>query len=798
MGISRRNFLKGLAATSAVASVNPLMAAGETKFYDIKKVPHATHFGAFWADVNSEGKIVKVTPQQSDKHPSVITDAIIDRTYSDTRVKYPCVRKSFLEGKKKPNLRGKEPFVRVSWEKAYELILQKFEETPIENLFNASYGGWGHVGLLHNCNSVAGRFFNTALGGHIGTDGEYSNGAAGKVNASIMGDLEVYSLQTAHEQILKNTQVYVLWGTDLYKCNQVDFKVANRGNDEYYKKYRKSNIKFISIDPQYTQTAEILDAEWIKIRPNTDVALMLGMMNYLYKSGKYDKKFIEKYTDGFDKFLPYLLGKSDGIDKTPAWAAKITGVDEKVITSLADTFVKNRTFLAGNWAMQRAHHGEQADWTLMVLAAMIGQIGLAGGGFGFSMHYAGGGQAFSGVRLPVGLPQGKNNLDFNIPASRISEAILNPGKTIKFKGKEITYPKIKMMYVVGASILGHHPNTNELIRAIRTLDAVIVHEPWWTPMAKMADIVLPSTTTLERDDISFGGSYSQDYVYAMKKVIEPVFESKNDYDIFEEMAKRIGEREHKKFTGGKTKEQWLEGFYGRSDCPYYMEFADFWKQGFIHFEPPKEAYNYVRHSEFRADPVANKLATESGKIQIYSPKFEAYNLEDFKAHPTWFEPAEWLGNEKLVKKYPFHLLSPHPRYRIHSQLDNTWVRDLYKIQGREPVVINNEDAKKLGISHGEVVEVYNDRGSLLAGAFVTDRIMPGVVSIQEGAWYDPEDVDDSKPRCNAGHVNVLTSSRPTSTMAQATSVNTCLVAIRKVKGAVKPYKSTTPPEIIGA
>lgn len=157
MGISRRKF-KTLAATSAIASVNPLMAAKETKFYDIKKVPHATHFGAFWADVNSEGKIVKVTPQQSDKHPSVITDAIIDRTYSDTRVKYPCVRKSFLEGKKKPSLRGKEPFVRVSWEKAYELILQKFKETPIENLFNASYGGWGHVGLLHNCNSVAGRF----------------------------------------------------------------------------------------------------------------------------------------------------------------------------------------------------------------------------------------------------------------------------------------------------------------------------------------------------------------------------------------------------------------------------------------------------------------------------------------------------------------------------------------------------------------------------------------------------------------------------------------------------------------
>lgn len=801
MSISRRKFLKGSAVAASgtlLAANTPLFATGRTDFFDEKKILTATHFGAFYAHVNNQGKMIKITPFKSDCHPSVMTNGIIDRTYSDTRVKYPCVRKSFLEGKHRPKSRGKEPFVRVSWETLYDLILEKLQQTPIENLFNASYGGWGHIGLLNNCNSVAGRFFNTAMGGAIGTDGEYSNGAAGRVNGTIVGDLEVYSLQTAHEVILKHTQVYVMWGTDLVKTNKIDYKTPEHQNDLYYQKYRASNIKFYVIDPQYTEAAQVLDAEWVKIRPNTDVALMMGMMHYLYTSKKYDKAFIEKYTFGFDKFLNYLLGKEDGVAKTPEWASAISTVPVAKIKELANTFVSHRTFLAGNWANQRAQHGEQADWTLMVLACFIGQVGIPGGGFGFSMHYCDGGVAFSGARLPNGLPQGKNDCDLVIPASRVSEAILNPCKEINFKGKKLTLPHVKMLYVSGATVLGHHPNTNELIRALRTLDTVIVHEPWWTPMAKMADIVVPSTTTLERNDISIGGSYSQNYVYAMHKVIEPVFESKDDWDVFEELARRIGKRAHRKFTGGKTKMQWIEGFYNRSDCINYKSFADFWKDGYVYFEPPASAYEFVRHQAFRENPVENKLKTASGKIQIFSQKFADANLPDFKGHPIWLEPAEWLGNKTLTKKYPFHIVGPHPRYRVHSQLDNTWVRDYYKIQGREPVHMNTQDAKERGIKHGDVVEIFNDRGCVLAGAFVTDNIRRGVLALQEGAWYSPEDPNKNKTRCNAGSINILTSSRPTSQWAQATSVNTCLVDVRIPKGVIKPYDNTVPPKIIGA
>lgn len=315
MSISRRDFLKTSAAATAIVCSNPLLA----KENKTKSIPHASNLGAFYADVDENGKIVKIRPQVSDKDPKYPgNEAWIDRVYSDTRIKYPCVRKSYLEGKNTPELRGKEEFVRVSWDEAMKLIVKKLQSVKTDEIYNAS-GGWGHPGLLHNCSSVAGRFFNTVFGGAVGTDGEYSNGAAGRVNATIVGDLEVYSPQTAHEVMLENTKVYVMWGADLFKCNQIDFMIANRGNNPYFEKYAKSGIKFITIDPQYTEIAKKFNAEWIKIRPNTDVALMLGMCHYLYTSNQYDKEFIEKYTFGFDKFLPYLLGKSeDMVEKTPA------------------------------------------------------------------------------------------------------------------------------------------------------------------------------------------------------------------------------------------------------------------------------------------------------------------------------------------------------------------------------------------------------------------------------------------------------------------------------------------------
>ncbi|GAA9701334.1 hypothetical protein VN0007_11950 [Helicobacter pylori] len=395
MSISRRSILTKIPI--ALASTNCLKAT--SVFEKVESIPHATHFGPFIAKVQN-GVIKDIIPQKSDYNPTMMLKAMVDRVYSDSRVKYPCVRKSFLENKKNhKELRGREEFVRVSWDVALDLAAKKLKEIPKENIYNASYGGWGHAGSLHRCHHLAWRFFNTTLGGAIGTDGEYGNGAAARINPMIVGDMEVYSQQTTHEEMIKNCKVYVMWGADLLKCNRIDYFVPNHVNDSYYPKYKRAGIKFISIDPIYTETAQAFSAEWIPIRPNTDVALMLGMMHYLYTSNQYDKAFIAKYTDGFDKFLPYLLGESDNAPKNLQWASQITGVSAEKIKELADLFVSNRTFLAGNWAMQRAQYGEQPDWALIVLASMIGQVGLSGGGFGFSMHYGGNAQASSGARI---------------------------------------------------------------------------------------------------------------------------------------------------------------------------------------------------------------------------------------------------------------------------------------------------------------------------------------------------------------------------------------------------------------
>lgn len=796
MDISRRNILKFTTGGVIGLHLQPLYGVGV--FKKIEKIPHATHFGAFYAKL--EDKILKdIEPQKHDFNPSIMMQALIDQTYSDTRIKYPCVRKSYLENKDNhKSLRGREEFVRVSWDEILELIAKKLKEIPNTNIYNAGYGAWKHTGRFHNPCIAASKFFNLALGGVIETDGGYSNDAASKINPTIIGDMEVYAPQTTHEEIIENCRVYVLWGSDLFKNNRTDYVVANHLNDIYYPKYKKAGIKFICIDPIYTETAEMFEAEWIRIKPNTDVALMLGMMYYLYHSKKYNKTFISKYTDGFETFLLYLLGKTDKIPKTPEWAEKITEIPAKKIKELANLFISTRTFLAGNWSMQRSSHGEQVDWALITLACMIGQIGLPGGGFGLSMHFLGGGQAISRYKIESPLSQGYNTTQLKIPASRISDAILNPGKEISFNGKKIKYPKIDLVYICGSSLINHQPNTNELIKALRSLDTIIVHEPWWTPTAKMADIVLPTTTSLERDDISFGSFHSKNIIYAMKQVINPLYESKNDFEIFELLSEKIGGEDlRQKYTESKTTLEWIKEFYEQSDAPSFKDFEQFWRDGSVELMVPKEAYGYVRYSDFRKDPIKYKLSTESGKIQIFSKIFSSLNLIDFKGYPMWFKPKEWI--ETKNKDYSFCLLSPHSKYRFNSQLDNTWIRNIYKIQGREPMMINPEDATKLSIKNNEIVEVYNDRGRILVGVFITDKIKKGVVAICTGSWYDPENPEEENPRCNSGCVNVLTSSHTTSQMAQAITVNSTLVGIRKLdtQEIIKPYHSILPPNIIG-
>ena len=311
---------------------------------------------------------------------------------------------------------------------------------------------------------------------------------------------------------------------------------------------------------------------------------------------------------------------------------------------------------------------------------------------------------------------------------------------------------------------------------------------WWTAATRWADIVMPACSTLERDDISVGGTYSNDKVYAMKKVIEPVGESLSDYHICEGLADKMNL--WTQFTDAMDLMDHIEEAYSRSAAAEHTPFEEFWEKGYARQEVPEEARRWVRHGDFYTDPDKNPLHTNSGKIEMFCEEIAGFNLDDCPGMPVWMEKHEYLGN---AREGQLHVVSPHPWYRLHSQMDqSSTLRDLYKIQGREPARINRQDAEARGIEDGDLIELYNDRGTIIVGAILSDDIMPGVVSVYEGAWPSL----DSKGRCNSGLVNFLTSTQRSSGLSQATSANTVLCEMRKCEDPEGPNMAYEKPEII--
>jgi trimethylamine-N-oxide reductase (cytochrome c) len=530
-----------------------------------------------------------------------------------------------------------------------------------------------------------------------------------------------------------------------------------------------------------------MESDWVKIVPNTDTALFLAMAYHLYTTGKHDKAYLDKYTVGFDKFLPYLLGKdADGTPpKTPEWAAPITGISAQKIVQLAELFASKRTQFAVGWSLQRAHRGEMSHWAIVNFAAMLGKIGKPGEGVGFSWHYGGGGMPQSTKVMPIGIPQGRNPIQTRCPASRINEMLLNPGKTYTRDGSVETFPNVRLVYTSGNNVLSHQQDTNELIRALnQQVETFICQDPWWCASSRFADIVLPATSALERDDISSGGTYSNDKIYAMRKVIEPYGESLDDFEIFKRLAELMGVGYQ--FTEGMTVDQILKNAYAHADPG--VPFEEFWEKGHVRLDVPEPMRQWVRHGDFYTDPDANPLHTKSGKIELYCETIANYNIPDCPPIPKFLEPFEYLGNAKPGQ---VHVVSPHPFNRLHSQMANSALRNEEHIQGRQHVLISVEDARANGIRDGDLVELSNERGTVIAGARVTDQIMEGVASLEEGGWLQ----FDSKGRCNSGSINVITTSIAASGLSQATSANTCLATLRKCTDPESENLAFEPPLI---
>ena len=636
-------------------------------------------------------------------------------------------------------------------------------------------------------------------GGYVDVLGDYSTGASQVIMPHVVGTLEVYEQQTAWPVVLESTDLIVLWGADLVKSNRIGWLPPDHyvfsALKELVASQKKRKIDIICIDPLQTDTARYLGAEWIAPRPSTDVALMLGIAHTIYTNRLHNQQFLDTYTVGFDNFLDYLTGKADGQPKDAHWAAKITDIDADRIKKLAHQFTSGRTMLMSGWAVQRQDHGEQVHWMLVTLASMIGQIGMPGGGFGLSYHYCSGGSPTStdpglgGISAtPSAAGSGSSatpwlqHAALAFPVASVTDMLMHPGKTIDYNGKKLTYPSVKLVYWAGGNPFHHQQQLNTLLEAWRKPETIIVQDFFWTATAKFADIVLPAAMEPERDDIEEVGDYSGRYIVAMKRVVPPQGQARTDYAIFSEISRRLGFE--KAFTEGKDEMAWIESFYvaaGKAATAQHASipaFADFWKTGYVEFPIPQAATKFVRYADFRANPSLHPLGTPSGRIEIYSPTIASYKYDDCPGHPTWLSPAEWLGSP-LAEQYPLHLLSPHPKDRLHSQLNNTILRESYEIGGREPMWIHPDDAKARGIKNNDVVRLHNARGQILAGAVITNRIRRRCVAVFEGAWYDPEKPGTAGSICKHGDANVLTLDKPTSKLARGNCANTTLVQVER-------------------
>jgi trimethylamine-N-oxide reductase (cytochrome c) len=783
--ISRRSFVKGTALGLAGVGLTPALAQSfpGVRGADagaFRRVPATSVFGPMWANVEY-GRVTNVSPLAEAYAHITNVDAMPDRTYSNARIRYPMVRRDFLAKRENSDRtqRGNGDFVRVSWDEALALVAAEMERVKgtygNEALYTAK-SSWGtNHAMLHRNEPMVHKLYNV-FGGSSRFVGNYSNWALSITLPRVAWSST--SARTDWPTLKANVKRIVLWGADPLTTG----RPRSMGyTATQWMGLRGAGVDVIAIDPMRNATARYLDAEWVPVRSNTDTALALGMMHTLLSEGLQDQAFLDKYTVGFDRFKDYLLGTTDMQPKDAAWAAGITGIGADKIMDLARRVVADRTMIVAGYGVQRQHHGEQWVWAMAALAAMIGQIGLPGGGLSFGYHSTSDG-GFPGANMPSvsGFSAGSNPVKAYFPIARFVDAFENPGKTIDYNGTTLTYPTIKLAHGLGGNYLTQHQDTNRLIAGYQNVETIIQQEIWWTPSARFADIVLPAVSDLERNDL---GQFAN-LIIGSHKAVDPIFESRSDYDILSELADRLGVAEA--FNEGHDEMGWLQTFYdaAREKDPSgtMPDFDTFWNgTGVLEFEV--KPGTQVHMADFREDPLVNALGTPSGKIEMYSETIAGYDYDDCPGHPAWLEPVEWVGGA-MAKDYPLALVSKHNFYRIHSQMDNTWLRDMYKVDDREPVFINTQDAAARGIVTGDVVRVFNGRGQTLAGAVVTDDVVSGAVVLHEGSWYDPDQPGVAGALDKQGSANVLTLDEPlTSKLAQGTIAHTAVVQVEKYTGA---------------
>jgi anaerobic dimethyl sulfoxide reductase subunit A len=645
--------------------------------------------------------------------------------YAPDRLLYPM---------KRVGERGEGKFERISWDEALAKVASELKRVI------SSYGTSsilidfmpGDQSYLHQWT-----WLNRLLGRFGAITQTWSNASFMGGNVASMANYGT-PYTTNNRDDLPNSKLIVMWGWD------PAVSVTGTSACWWLSQAKERGTRFIVIDPRYTDSAVVFADQWIPIRPSTDTALAVALAYVMIAEDLYDRKFVGTFTYGFDKFSDYVLGKEDGVAKTPAWAEAITQVPVATIEKLARELATTKpTALMPSGAPGRTSYGEQFHRAVATLAAMTGNVGIHGGSPGARAWES----LFGGYPYPMRWVNEKPELFAKKDAPPSKEVLERRKKQIHrleipdmiLRGKAAGYPNdCKFFLVSGSNYLNQTTNINYTVKALKAVEFFAVVEQFMTPTAKFADILLPANTFLERNDVAIG--WHLPYVGHQPKIIESLGESKSHLDMAIELARHMGVHD----LVDKSEEELVRDMAAEAGV---TDFEEFDRKGYHWFELPEP---YVAFKEQIEDPKNHPFPTPSGKIEIYLDYWAELNNPELPPVPKYIEAKEsWLS--PLAKKYPLQFINAHAKNRALSKFEtNPWLKELRA----QVLQISPADALERGISDGDTVRVFNDRGELLITARVTDRIMPGVVHLPQGAWYNP----DEKGLDRGASANVLTHS----------------------------------------
>jgi molybdopterin guanine dinucleotide-containing S/N-oxide reductase-like protein len=744
------------------------------------------------------------------------------RAYSPNRILYPLKRVDFdPDGERNPQNRGQSKYQRISWDEALDIVVGEIKRIQKKYTTNAilyQSDCHGESKVVHAAHGCARKLLRL-LGGYT-----LQSRNPDSWEGWVWGAKHVWGMEPVGQQVptanvipdvAENAEMILFWGCD-QETTPWGWGGQMPSRLSYW--FTDLGIKQVYVCPDLNYAAAVHADKWIPLRPNTDAAFYLAIAYIWINEGTFDKEYVATHTHGFEKFADYVLGKEDGVAKTPGWAAEITGVPSRVIKALAREWGRKRTSIAiGNGGP--GVRGPYSSEPVRLQVLLLGMQGLGKPGvhqvkmLEWGMFDRGG-----QYPLPKGLVRpnisaayrggypGDTNPSF-IPRTLVPEAILHPpvswygveSEMCKRENQFVKYtfpmnggPDIHMVWTDAPCWITCWNDGNQLVEAFRDpkIEFVMAQHPWLENDCHLADIILPSNTLFEVDDIGWDGLGGQFFlVFPAYKCIEPLGESRSDYEIVCAIAERLGLL--KEYTDGKSVADWIKQGYSTSRVQDLISWEKLQEKGyFVVPTHPEWKKDPPGLRKFYENPQENALRTPTGKLEFESVGLKEHFPDDEERPPVphWV-PCGVTHQESLscerARLYPLLVMSNHPRWGIHANhQDITWLREIPTCKLRGPdsyqyqrIWMNPVDAAQRRIGQGDVVKVYNERGTVLVAAYVTERILPGVVSIDHGAKYDPV-IPGVLDR--GGAINTITPHNTTSKNACGMAVSGFLAEVERV------------------